>query len=100
MKINRIKVGLNYNTEEPKYRLIRERDGLVKESSEATWVEWDVDGTYKTSHPLPTLGLSLLMSPFNGYYGWQTTILTEIVEERDGYIKFKTQNSNYELFKL
>ena len=29
-----------------------------------------------------------------------TTDVTEIVEQREDYIKFKTQNSNYELSKL
>jgi hypothetical protein len=39
------------------------------------------------------------MSPFNQCFTWQTTSITEIVEEREDYVKFKTQNSNYELFK-
>ena len=29
-----------------------------------------------------------------------TTTITEIMEQRDDYIKFKTGNSTYELFKL
>jgi hypothetical protein len=40
------------------------------------------------------------MSPFNEFFTWQTTTITEIVEQMDNYIKFKTTNSNYELFKL
>ena len=40
------------------------------------------------------------MSPFNEFFTWQTTDITEIVEQKEGYIKFKTQNSNYELFKI
>jgi hypothetical protein len=48
----------------------------------------------------PAVGLSLLMSPFNQFFTWQTTTITEIVEEKDDYIKFKTQNSDYELWKL
>jgi hypothetical protein len=43
---------------------------------------------------------SLLMSPFNDFFTWQTTPITEIIEQRDGYIKFKTSNSIYELYKL
>jgi hypothetical protein len=30
----------------------------------------------------------------------QTTPITEIVEQRDGYIKFNTKNSVYTLLKL
>ena len=40
------------------------------------------------------------MSPFNDAFTWQTTNVTEIEEQREDYIKFKTMNSNYELFKL
>jgi hypothetical protein len=40
------------------------------------------------------------MSPFNQFFAWQTTVVTEIVEQKEDYIKFKTENSNYELFKL
>ena len=42
-----------------------------------------------------------MMSPFNRYFTWQTTTITEIVKEGfDGYIKFKTENSTYELSKI
>ena len=81
------------------WKLIRERDGLMKQSKDIKWLEWN-DGTYKKTHPLPAPGLSLIMSPFNDFFTWQTTTITEIVEQRDNYIKFKTMNSNYELFKL
>ncbi len=94
------KFGIKFDTEEPKYRLIRERDNLIKESARVLWLEWNEDDTFKTNHPLPAPGLSLLMSPFNKYFTWQTTMVTEIVEQKDHYIKFKTQNSNYELFAL
>lgn len=82
------------------WKLVRERDGLTKQSKDIKWIEWNEDGTFKTNHPLPAPGLSLIMSPFNQSFTWQTTTITEIVEQRDGYIKFKTENSNYELFKL
>jgi hypothetical protein len=40
------------------------------------------------------------MSPFNMFFTWQCTSLTEIVEQTENYIKFKTLNSVYELWKL
>jgi hypothetical protein len=82
------------------WRLVRERDGLTKHSNDIKWLEWNEDGTYKNNHPLPAPGLSLIMSPFNQSFTWQTTSVTEIVEQREDYIKFKTKNSNYELFKI
>jgi len=80
------------------WKLVRERDGLTKQSKEVMWVEWNEDGTFKSKHDEPLIGRSLLMSPFNQFFTWQTTTITEIVEQKEDYIKFKTGNSNYELF--
>ena len=82
------------------WKLVRERDGLTHRSKEVMWLEWNEDGIFKDKHDTPTIGRSLIMSPFNQFFTWQTTTLTEIVEEREGYCKFKTGNSTYELFKL
>ena len=85
---------------ESNWKLVRERDGLTKQSKEVMWVEWNEEGRFKSKHDEPAVNRSLIMSPFNQFFTWQTTDITEIVEERDGYLKFKTQNSNYELFRL
>ena len=82
------------------WKLVRERDGLVNQSKEIKWLEWNDEGRFKSEHSEPAIGRSLLMSPFNYYFTWQTTPITEIVEQREDYIKFKTKNSNYELWKL
>jgi len=94
------KLILDLETEEPKYILVRERDKLTKESARIKWLEWNEDESFKSDHSEPAVGRSLIMSPFNQFYTWQTTTITEILEERDDYIKFKTGNSNYELFKI
>ena len=82
------------------WKLVRERDGLTKQSKEVIWIEFNDEGRFKSKHDEPAIGRSLIMSPFNQFFTWQTTTLTEIVEEREDYIKFKTQNSDYELWKL
>ncbi len=82
------------------WKLVRERDGLTNQSKDIKWLEWNEEGRFKAEHKEPAVGCSLLMSPFNQFFTWQTTSVTEIVEERDDYIKFKTRNSNYELWKL
>ena len=87
-------VGLN----EFHWKLIRERDGLLKQSKEVMWFEFNEDGTFKEKHNEPQIDRSLIMSPFNNFFTWQTTTITEIVEQREDYIKFKTGNSTYELF--
>jgi hypothetical protein len=82
------------------WKLVREQDGLTKQSKEVMWLEWNEDGIFKSKHKTPAVGRSLIMSPFNEFFTWQCTNVTEIIEQRDDYIKFKTQNSNYELFKI
>jgi hypothetical protein len=82
------------------WKLVRERDGLINQSKEVMWVEWTDESTFKVRHDEPAVGRSLIMSPFNQFFTWQTTPITEIVEQRDDYIKFNTNNSVYELFKL
>ena len=84
----------------PNWKLVRERDGLIKHSEDVMWLEFGESGFFKEKHDEPSVGRSLLMSPFNQFFTWQTTIVTEIVEQREDYIKFKTENSNYELFKI
>lgn len=86
--------------EEAGYKLIRERDGLTKISNSIKWIEFNDNGTYKGESEKIKINTSLLMSPFNRFFTWQTTPITEIVENTEGYIRFKTKNSNYELFKL
>jgi hypothetical protein len=82
------------------WRLVREGDGLNRKSKAIMWLEWNQDGTFNSKHDEPAIGRSLIMSPFNYFFTWQCTPLTEIVEQQEGYIKFKTKNSTYELFKL
>ena len=79
------------------WELVRESDGLTKQSRGVKWLEFNNDGTYKDQFHEPKVGRSLIMSPFNHSYTWQTTTVTEIVEQKKGYIKFKTENSCYEL---
>ena len=82
------------------WKLVRERDELTKQSKGIKWLEFNEDGTFKEQFKEAAIGRSLIMSPFNQSFTWQTTTITEIVEQREDYIKFKTGNSTYELWKL
>ena len=65
------------------------------------WVEFEKStGRFKSKHDEPAVDRSLIMSPFNDHFTWQTTTITEIIEQKEEYIKFRTGNSVYELFKL
>jgi hypothetical protein len=99
---NVLKIAVEQGIIENQYnwKLVRERDGLTKQSKEVMWIEFNDDGYFKSKHDEPAVGRSLMMSPFTFSFTWQTTSITEIVEEREDYIKFKTRNSNYELWRL
>ena len=83
-----------------KYKLVRERDGLTKYGQEMGWIEFHENGTFKEKHNEPAIGRSCILDPHRISFTWLTTSVTEIVEQREDYIKFKTRNSNYELWKL
>ena len=94
------KLELNLDFSEIKYRLVRDRDKLVRESANIIWLEWNDDRTFKSKNNEPAIGRSLLMSPFNESYTWLTTVIVEILEQKEGYLKFRTENSIYELTKI
>lgn len=83
------------------WKLVRERDGLTKRSADVIWLEFNEEGKFKSKHSEPGIGRSLIMSPFNDFFTWQTTGVTEILACTPDceYVKFKTTNSTYELSK-
>jgi hypothetical protein len=107
-KLNQVKIPVTLEDlgnmlpprEQPKWKLVRERDGLTKQSAEVMWLEFNEMGCFKAKHNEPGIGRSLIMSPFNSFFTWQTTPITDIQEQREDYICFDTQNSRYELFKM
>jgi hypothetical protein len=82
------------------WKLVRENDGLTKQSEKVMWIEFNDDGRFKERYDEIGLNRSLIMSPFNDYFTWQTTTVTEILEQTNQYVKFKTNNSIYTLLKL
>jgi hypothetical protein len=99
---NVMKVALEQGVIENEFnwKLVRERDGLENQSKEVMWVEWNEDNSFKARYDEPAVGRSLIMSPLNKFFTWQTTSITEVLEKQENYCKFKTQNSTYELWKL
>ena len=99
-KIDRIAIPIHLEeAAENRWELVREHDGSIKRSVDIIWIEWE-DDRFKAKHAEPAIGRSLLMSPFNMFFTWQTTPVTEIVEESADLVTFKTKNSTYTLRKL
>jgi hypothetical protein len=80
----------------------RKGDSLTKHSVDILWIEWNENGTFKAKHEDFAIGRSLLMSPFNEFFTWQTTPITKIIAATAdlSYIKFETENSEYMLTKI
>jgi len=99
---NVLKVALEQNVIENEFnwKLVREHDRKTSQSKEIMWVEWNEEGRFKARHNEPAIDRSLVMSPLNMNFSWQTTPITEVLEEKENYLKFKTKNSVYELWKL
>lgn len=82
--------------------LKRTKDGAGDSGARVEAIAWNDDGTFKeVVDNKPVVGCSLLVGAvtarsYSGQDYWLTTIVTEILEEREGYIRFKTGNSEYE----
>jgi hypothetical protein len=85
-------VGVDIQT--PKWRLTRERDGLVIEGHTCMFVEW-VDGKSYLHKDL-ALNRSCVLDPCYSTYTWLTTPITEIISDR----MFRTENSVYSLEEI
>ena len=77
-----------------------DQPSFQKLSADIIWLEFNEDRTYKARHKKPAVGLSLLMSPFNQYFTWQTTPITHIKESKENHWLFDTENSTYLLRKI
>ena len=86
----------------PNWKLVRSGDGLTKHSVDILWIEFNENGTFKAKHNDFAVGRSLLMSPFNQFFTWQTKPITKIITSTADplYIKFETENSEYVLTKM
>ena len=97
-KIDQIKIPVDiqgYN-----WKLVRERDNKTKYGYSVAWIEWKENGMFGSVESKPKIGLSCMLDPHPFNFTWLTTSITEIVEQKDDYIKFNTENSTYELWQL
>ena len=101
-KIDRVQAELLGLVESEQRWILTKPDqsAFQKLSADITWIEFNEDRTYKARHKKPAVGLSLLMSPFNEFFTWQTTPITHIKEERENCWLFNTENSTYLLRKI
>lgn len=84
------------------YDLRRVSDHYGDTGARSEAIEWNEDRTVKQIvSNRPTIGCSMLVGAmtarsYSGQDYWLTTPVTEILEEEENYVKFKTTNSVYE----
>jgi hypothetical protein len=85
-------------------KLIRVSDGKGEVGARSEAIKWNDDGTFKeVVSNRPIVGCSMLVGSvtarsYSDRDYWLTTVVTEILEEREDYVKFKTENSVYEWY--
>ena len=83
-------------------KLIRVSDGKGDWGGLSQAIKWNENGTFKeVISEKPTIGCSMLVGSvtarsYSEQDYWLTTVVTEILEETDDYVKFKTKNSEYQ----
>jgi len=100
-KINRPTFLVDIIKEDVNYKLTKPNDpSFLKTGEKAKWVRWNEDGTFKEWAPDIEIGASLVLNPhFGAVFTWMTTGATEVIEQTDEYVVFKTKNSLYKLEK-
>ncbi len=85
-----------------KYKLTKVGDDFgAKFAAKIGWIEWGEDDRFKELYNEPAVNRSLILDPQYGpAYTWMTTTVTEILEQTDDKILFKTKNSLYLLEKI
>jgi hypothetical protein len=83
------------------WKLHRLNDELIRTSYDVMWIEFDENGRFKQKYDVPAVGRSLLMSPFNAFFTWQTTAITSFQQSvNEDEIVFSTKNSKYILERI
>lgn len=85
--------------------LKRISDGAGDTGSRSEAIGWDEGGNFReVVSNRPTIGCSMLVGSvtarsYSQQDYWLTTEVTEIQEDTEDYVKFKTRNSLYEWYK-
>lgn len=94
------RVEIPVSIENESYVLVRELDGLTIKGTKIGWISWHEDRRFKDMSDNIEVGRSLIVDPHRFSYTWLTTVVKEILDTKEDYIKFRTSNSVYELKKL
>ena len=77
------------------YKIIRIEDGKTFETKDYKFITFDESGKGRGSVNTPEVGASLIIPPYNAFYRWMTSVITEVIDDYN----FKTKNSTYKIEK-
>lgn len=83
------------------YRMFRESDNAGDQGGDSTAFWFDSDGDFqKELDARPRVGVSMRVGSISARSythqdWWQTTLITEIIEDNGDHVKFRTGNSVY-----
>lgn len=83
-------------------KIIDEQSIGFQNANNVFFVEWNEDRTFKALHDEPAVGRSCLLGPSYESFKWLTTPITKIEYKSKwgnrNYVKFRTENTLYELY--
>lgn len=74
-----------------RYKLVRKNSSVVNYGDKALWINKD------SAQTIPDVGCSLLLDTIGDTHFYLSSPAIEIIENTDGYVKFKTKESEYKL---
>lgn len=83
------------------YSLRRESDGAGDSGGMSIALSYDATGLVIEDNARPRVGVAMRVGShfartYNAQDWWQTTLITEILEESEEVVRFRTSNSVYE----
>jgi|TARA_R110000782_G_scaffold260726_3_gene352059 hypothetical protein len=78
------------------YKITRLGDEKEFQTEGYKFIEFDDEGEAKGYVDSPKIGASLIIPPYNMFYTWMTSAITEVIDEHS----FLTKNSNYKIEEL
>lgn len=81
------------------YKIVRKNDDKKMLSETFKFITYDDNGQGKSLEENIEIGSALILPPYNQFFKWMTSPITEIIENNIDKIHFKTKNSEYLITK-
>ena len=79
-----------------KFKITRINDNKTFEVDSYRFIDFDENGRGKKLKKKPKIGRALILPPYNYFYSWLTSEITEVITNYN----FKTKNSTYDITRM